>query len=169
MREVVIAGVGMTKFGRWQTKSQLELFGEAAMDAINNSKLKPGDIQALFLGNSVGDMDEGQTVMASHAAREIGLQNVPATRIEGLDPLLKIRSSSFDSPALEVSKPNPSHICAFSSRHRTVCSPIPPRSMPTLLIMHATPLTNSGSAVTSWHPSPTLVLFRGYLCDTPIS
>lgn len=83
MRDVFIAGVGMTKFGRWETKGQLELFGEAAMDAINNSKLKPRDIQALFLGNSVGDMDEGQTVMAAHAAREIGLQNVPAARLEG--------------------------------------------------------------------------------------
>lgn len=83
MKEVFIAGVGMTKFGRWETKSQLELFGEAAMDAINASRLKPRDIQALFLGNSVGDMDEGQTVMAAHAAREIGLQNVPATRLEG--------------------------------------------------------------------------------------
>jgi len=73
----------MTKFGRSKTKGQLELFGEAAMDAINASKLKPKDMQALFLGNSVGDMDEGQTVLASHAAREIGLQNVPATRLEG--------------------------------------------------------------------------------------
>jgi len=73
----------MTKFGRSKTKGQLELFGEAAMDAINGSKLKPKDIQALFLGNSVGDMDEGQTVLASHAAREIGLQNVPAVRLEG--------------------------------------------------------------------------------------
>lgn len=73
----------MTKFGRSKTKGQLELFGEAAMDAINGSKLKPKDIQALFLGNAVGDMDEGQTVMASHAAREIGLQNVPAVRLEG--------------------------------------------------------------------------------------
>ena len=73
----------MTKFGRWEMKGQLELFGEAAMDAINNSRLKPRDIQALFLGNAVGDMDEGQTVMAAHAAREIGLRNVPATRLEG--------------------------------------------------------------------------------------
>ncbi len=81
MREVVIAGVGMTKFGRSE-KGQLELFGEAAMDAINSSNLKPEDVQALFLGNSAGDMDEGQTVMASHAAREIGLHNVPATRLE---------------------------------------------------------------------------------------
>jgi acetyl-CoA acetyltransferase len=83
MREVVVAGVGMTKFGRHEIKSQLELFGEAAMDAINESNLKPKDIQALFLGNANGDVNEGITVMASHAASEIGLNHVPAIKFEG--------------------------------------------------------------------------------------
>jgi len=83
MREVYVVGVGMTKFGRSEFKSQLELFGEAAMDAINESSLKPKDIQALFLGNAQGDADEGITVIASHAAAEIGLNNVPAIKLEG--------------------------------------------------------------------------------------
>jgi acetyl-CoA acetyltransferase len=83
MREVYVAGVGMTKFGRSETKSQLELFGEAAMDAINESNLKPGDIQALFLGNAQGPADEGITVEAQHACAEIGLGNIPAIRLEG--------------------------------------------------------------------------------------
>ncbi len=82
MRAVSVIGVGMTKFGRLE-RGQLELFGEAAMDAINESNLKPKDIQALFLGNSVGDLDEGQTVLAAHAASEIGLDHVMATRTEG--------------------------------------------------------------------------------------
>jgi acetyl-CoA C-acetyltransferase len=82
MREVYIAGVGMTKFGRSETKSQLELFGEAAMDAINDSNLKPKDIEALFLGNANGDVNEGITVMGSHAAAEIGLNHVPAIKLE---------------------------------------------------------------------------------------
>jgi acetyl-CoA C-acetyltransferase len=82
MREVYVAGVGMTKFGRSENKSQLELFGEAAMDAINESNLKPGDIQALFLGNANGDVNEGITVMGSHAAAEIGLDHVPAIKLE---------------------------------------------------------------------------------------
>ncbi|HJX13959.1 MAG TPA: hypothetical protein VJ377_10610 [Dehalococcoidales bacterium] len=82
LREVYIAGVGMTRFGRLE-RGQLELFGEAAMDAINESNLKPKDIQALFLGNSVSDLDEGQTVLAAHAASEIGLDHVMATRTEG--------------------------------------------------------------------------------------
>jgi acetyl-CoA C-acetyltransferase len=83
MREVYVAGVGMTKFGRWETKSQLELFGEAAMDAINDSNLKPKDIEALFVGNANGDINEGITVLGSHAAAEIGLNHVPAIKLEG--------------------------------------------------------------------------------------
>jgi len=82
MRQVAAVGVGMTPFGRSQ-KDQLELFGEAAIDAINESSLKPKDIEALFLGNAVGDLSEGQTVIASHAAAEIGLLGIPATRVEG--------------------------------------------------------------------------------------
>lgn len=83
MREVFVAGVGMTKFGRSEFKSQLELFGEAALDAINESNLKPKDIEALFLGNANGDSNEGITVMGSHAAAEIGLNHVPAIKLEG--------------------------------------------------------------------------------------
>jgi acetyl-CoA C-acetyltransferase/acetyl-CoA acyltransferase len=83
MREVYVAGVGMTKFGRSEFKSQLELFGEAAMDAINESNLKPKDIQARFVGNANGDINEGITVMGSHAAAEIGLNHVPAIKMEG--------------------------------------------------------------------------------------
>jgi acetyl-CoA C-acetyltransferase len=83
MREVAVIGVGMTKFGRHEVKSQLELFGEAAMDAINASNLKPRDIEALFLGNANGDINEGITIEGSHAAAEIGLNHVPAIRMEG--------------------------------------------------------------------------------------
>jgi len=82
LRQVAVVGVGMTKFGVSE-KSELEMFSEAAMDAINESNLKPKDIQALFLGNAVGGLTEGQTIIASHAAAEIGLQGIPATRFEG--------------------------------------------------------------------------------------
>lgn len=82
MRQVAVVGVGMTKFGVSE-KSELEMFAEAAIDALNESNLKPKDIQALFLGNAVGGLTEGQTIIASHAAAELGLQGIPATRFEG--------------------------------------------------------------------------------------
>jgi acetyl-CoA C-acetyltransferase/acetyl-CoA acyltransferase len=82
MREVAVVGVGMTKFGKSE-KTQVEMFSEAAMDAIIASSLEPKDIQALFLGNVLGDFEEGQMNMAPMCAADIGIPNVPATRFEG--------------------------------------------------------------------------------------
>lgn len=83
MREVAVVGVGMTKFGI-STKSNIEMFSEAAMDAIRESSLEPKDIQALFLGNVLGGFEEGQVGMAAYAAADIGAPNIPATRLEGI-------------------------------------------------------------------------------------
>jgi len=83
MREVAIVGVGMTKFGASE-KTNIEMFSEAAMDAIAESNLKPKDIQALFLGNVLGGFEEGQVGMAAFAAADIGTPNIPATRYEGI-------------------------------------------------------------------------------------
>ena len=82
MREVAVLGVGMTKFGISE-KTNLEMFVEASMDAIGESRLEPKDMEALFLGNCLGDFEEGQLHMAPLAASELGLpQSAPATRFE---------------------------------------------------------------------------------------
>ena len=82
MRQVAIAGVGMTKFGRSE-KTQVEMFAEAAIDAIKQSNLNIKDIQAVYVGNADGNVEEGQSVLASMCAADIGLEGVPATRFEG--------------------------------------------------------------------------------------
>ena len=82
MRNVAIVGVGMTKFSGKQTKTIMELFAEAAMDAINESNLRPKDIQALFLGNCLGDFSEGQAQPQAFAAEYIGASNIPANKYE---------------------------------------------------------------------------------------
>ncbi len=51
MRKVAVVGVGETRFSGVQDKTGVELFSDAAMDAINESGLKPKDIPALFVGN----------------------------------------------------------------------------------------------------------------------
>jgi len=53
----------------------------------------------------------------------------------GLDPSLKIRSSSLLNPFGVIWKVRPSHIRARSPRQRTLCSPVPARSILTLLII----------------------------------
>ncbi len=83
MRKVAVAGVGMTKFGKTE-KSLVELFTEAAMEAVAESGIRPGDIQALFVGNCLGDFAEGQANIAGFIASELGLPpTTPATRFEG--------------------------------------------------------------------------------------
>jgi len=83
MREVAVLGVGVTKFGR-SPKTNIEMFSEAAIEAINDSNLKPKDIQALLLGNVFGGHSEGQLGLAAYAAAAIGIPNIPATGFEGL-------------------------------------------------------------------------------------
>jgi len=48
MRPVAVVGVGETKFTGAQTKTEVELFAEAALDALNESGLKAKNIEALF-------------------------------------------------------------------------------------------------------------------------
>jgi acetyl-CoA C-acetyltransferase/acetyl-CoA acyltransferase len=73
----------MTRFGR-SDLTLVELFAEAAMEAVNASNIKARDVQALFLGNVLGDFEEGQLNLAPLCANELGMANeVPATRVEG--------------------------------------------------------------------------------------
>ncbi len=83
MKKVAVVGVGETKFSRAQGKTSVELFAEAAMDALNESNLRPKDIQALFLGNGLSDFSEGQGMVQAFAADNIGAFNIPANRYEG--------------------------------------------------------------------------------------
>ena len=83
MRKVAVVGVGMTKFSGKQDKTCVELFSEAAFDAMNDANLKPKDIQALFMGNALGDFSEGQAQPHAFATENIGAFNIPATRYEG--------------------------------------------------------------------------------------
>jgi acetyl-CoA C-acetyltransferase len=83
MKKVAVVGVGETKFSGPQEKTQVELFSEAAMDAINESNLKSKDIQALFVGNALGDFSEGQGMIQAYIAENIGCMYVPSNRYEG--------------------------------------------------------------------------------------
>jgi acetyl-CoA C-acetyltransferase len=82
MRKVAVIGVAMTKFGI-HSKTCVELFAEAALSAIQKSNLEQKDIEALFLGNCLGDFEEGQAHMAPFAHSAIGLPvSSPAIRFE---------------------------------------------------------------------------------------
>lgn len=83
MRKVAVTGVGMTKFGQAEG-SLVELFNQAAMEAVDNAGIKVQDIEALFIANVLGDFSEGQANMGGFIADELGLSpGIPATRFEG--------------------------------------------------------------------------------------
>jgi len=83
VKKVAVVGVGETKFSGLQSKTEVELFAEAATEAMAESNLKPKDIKALFIGNALGDFDEGQGMLQAYAAENIGCLYVPANRYEG--------------------------------------------------------------------------------------
>jgi acetyl-CoA C-acetyltransferase len=83
MKKVAVVGVAQTRFSGPQEKTGVELFAEAATEAITASNLKPEDIKALFMGNALGDFEEGQGMIQAYAAENIGCLYVPANRYEG--------------------------------------------------------------------------------------
>jgi acetyl-CoA C-acetyltransferase/acetyl-CoA acyltransferase len=82
MRKVAIVGAGMTKFTGKQSRTAIELFGDAATDAIQESGIRPKQIQALFMGNFMGDFEEGQAHIQAFTSDYLGLAGIPANRYE---------------------------------------------------------------------------------------
>ncbi|MDH7498518.1 MAG: beta-ketoacyl synthase N-terminal-like domain-containing protein, partial [Syntrophomonadaceae bacterium] len=83
MRRVAVVGVGHSGIVFNSPKTQVEMLAEVAFDAMNEAGVGPADIQAVFVGNVLGDFEEGQGMVQSFFANDIGCFNVPASRFEG--------------------------------------------------------------------------------------
>jgi acetyl-CoA C-acetyltransferase len=82
MRDVAIIGIGHTKFGRAE-KTSLELFAEAALQAVDDAGVELKDIEALFQGAALSGFEEGQVMPAAFSTAELNLGPIPSTRFEG--------------------------------------------------------------------------------------
>lgn len=82
MRKIAIIGTGHTDFGFNSPKTGVELFCEAATEAMQEANVQPEDIQALYCGNGLSDFSEGQIMIQSYIADSLGCHNIPATRYE---------------------------------------------------------------------------------------
>lgn len=82
MRDVAIIGIGHTKFGR-ASNTLLELFSEAALQAIDDAGVDLKDIGAIFQGAALPGFEEGQVTPPGFSAAELNLSPIPATRYEG--------------------------------------------------------------------------------------
>jgi acetyl-CoA C-acetyltransferase/acetyl-CoA acyltransferase len=71
----------MTTFGP-HDKTLAELFAEAALPAMDDAGVGRGDVEALYLGNTLGGTTENDTHLAPKLATHVGLSGVPAQRFE---------------------------------------------------------------------------------------
>ncbi len=81
MREVAIIGVGMTRFGKHED-TLVEMFSDAAGEALLDAGISPKDVEAIFLGNCLGGFEEGQINLSPFSASVLGLRDIPTTRFE---------------------------------------------------------------------------------------
>ncbi|MEM4034731.1 MAG: thiolase domain-containing protein [Candidatus Micrarchaeaceae archaeon] len=82
MRDVAIIGVGLTKFGeRWESGLK-ELMAEAGLAALEDASITSKEIQAIYGGSMTPGRFTGQEHIAALMADQLGLGNIPATRVE---------------------------------------------------------------------------------------
>lgn len=79
----VIAGVGLTKFGKHLDRSIKWLAGEAARAAIADAGLQVADIEAAYVGNCASGIVTGQeSIRGQVALSTLGLPSIPVINIE---------------------------------------------------------------------------------------
>ena len=76
LRTVVVAGVGMTAFGKFLDRSIKSLVAESVQAAIKDSEMGDSDkgIDTIYYANTASGILQGQhSVRGQHAMREAGL------------------------------------------------------------------------------------------------
>jgi acetyl-CoA C-acetyltransferase len=82
MRDVAVIGVGKTPFGAFPDRDLRSLAVEAGEKALKNGRVTPEQIESFYLGNFAGPSFVGQNHLAPYVSTALGIQDVPATRIE---------------------------------------------------------------------------------------
>ncbi|MCA1829098.1 MAG: beta-ketoacyl synthase N-terminal-like domain-containing protein [Myxococcales bacterium] len=83
MRSVSVAGIGSTAFGRLPNMPIEALAVEAAATGLEDARIDQREIGALYLGNFISGPLTGQEVLAGIVGDNLGLPNVPCTKVEG--------------------------------------------------------------------------------------
>lgn len=83
MKDVYVAGVGMTRFGKYPDRS-LKQLGATALDAVlDDAGLALGDLDAAYVANSVAGIVTGQEAIRGQTVlNSYGLGDVPVFNIE---------------------------------------------------------------------------------------
>jgi acetyl-CoA acetyltransferase len=80
---VVVAGTGMTKFGKYLERGVRSLAEEAVNEALKDAGLEPKDVQTAYFANAVSGLITGQEMIRGQAAlRHTGLLGIPIFNVE---------------------------------------------------------------------------------------
>jgi acetyl-CoA C-acetyltransferase len=79
---VRIAGASVTKFGEHWSKSLLDLAREASLEAVKDAAVSLDDIGAVFVGNMLSGMLQGQEHLGAAVTSALGI-NKGAFKVEG--------------------------------------------------------------------------------------
>lgn len=83
MRDVVVAGVGMTRFGRFLDRTFASLVSEAVGAALTDAGTTPDAAGIVYYSNSGAGIIHGQeSVRGQHAVRGSGLEGIPLINVE---------------------------------------------------------------------------------------
>jgi len=83
MRNVVIIGVGMHKFGRFIDASLKEIGGVAVLNALRDANLTQKDIQVAYVGNGLAGLITGQEgIRGQVVLKDYGSSCIPIVNVE---------------------------------------------------------------------------------------
>jgi acetyl-CoA acyltransferase len=83
MREVMVLGVGMTRFGRHPDKGLKALGSDAVREALEDAGFGPKDLEAAFVGNAMAGLMTGQECIRGQVIlRSMGLGGLPVYNME---------------------------------------------------------------------------------------
>ena len=79
----IIAGGGMTAFGKFPERGLKDLAGEAIKAALADAGLAAGDIEAAYMGNAAAGTITGQVCVPGEVVlRSLGIGRIPVVNIE---------------------------------------------------------------------------------------
>ncbi|WP_077213422.1 thiolase domain-containing protein [Bacillus dakarensis] len=81
MRKVTVSGIGMTPFGKHEHTSLKTLLMDACVDALKEANFPK--IDAVYIGNFMGGSLGNQEILGAIVANDLGLGNIPTTKVEG--------------------------------------------------------------------------------------
>ena len=78
-----IAGVGMTRFGKFLDRNLKSIAGEAILAAIQDAGIDSADIEAAWVGNAAAGLVTGQECIRGQVVlRSVGIGRIPVVNVE---------------------------------------------------------------------------------------